>query len=120
MPYQVLAAGRVTLRTPPTATYNELRILGADAAGNLAITFATYREAFRVKDGANIVIKILPAFLTSAGAAGRMLVANYVALNQDTFTVRITDVAGELVSGTQLAQLELMIEVSQFGPAVVR
>jgi hypothetical protein len=57
------------------------------------------------------VIKVLPVFRRQLETP---IIVNFARYEPDAFVLHVTSIRGEVIKADQLAQVELMIEVSQY------
>ncbi len=113
-PFEIVAAGLVTLKGPNRDSYNGLRIVDVRPDPNsqhllVSVTFDGYRAAppeFPLR----YIVKVLPVFVAEVRTG---MVVNFDHFEAEFFVLRVLPL-GTKITDNEFGVLEFMIEVSQY------
>jgi hypothetical protein len=108
--FAIVAAGVVRRQAPSRSpVYNKLEVIGVND-GEVFVRFDQYKPP-KEADEFQYVIKVLPVFRRQLETP---IIVNFARYEPDAFVLHVTSIRGEVIKADQLAQVELMIEVSQY------
>jgi competence ComEA-like helix-hairpin-helix protein len=113
--YFIVASGIVRLNPPiRSPLYSNLKAIGIPNVGVVAFTFDNYVQP-QFNDEHQYIVKALPVFNPELPIESKgMTAVNFLRFEKDGFYLQVTDLFGNPIDPKVLAQIEFMIEVSEY------